>query len=31
MLVALGKRWRIQPDELIDELIKENYESKTKR
>ena len=28
MLVALGKRWRMKPDELIAELIEENYKSK---
>ena len=31
MLVALGKRWRMKPDDLIAELIEENYKSKTKR
>ncbi len=31
MLVALGKRWRIKPEELIAELIEENYKSKSKR
>jgi len=31
MLVALGKRWRIKLDDLIAELIEENYKSKTKR
>ena len=31
MLVALGKRWRIKPEELITELIEENYKGKTKR
>jgi hypothetical protein len=31
MLVALGKRWRMKPDELIAELIEENYKSKIKR
>tara|TARA_B100001057_G_scaffold309598_1_gene309590 strand:- start:1085 stop:1216 length:132 start_codon:yes stop_codon:yes gene_type:complete len=31
MLVALGKRWRIKPEELIGEFIEENYKSKTKR
>jgi hypothetical protein len=31
MLVALGKRWRMKPDELIAELIEENYKSKSKR
>jgi len=31
MLVALGKRWKMKPDELIAELIEENYKSKNKR
>ena len=31
MLVALGKRWRMKPEELITELIEENNKSKTKR
>ena len=31
MLVALGKRWRMKLEELIAELIEENYKSKTKR
>ena len=31
MLMALGKRWRIKPEELIAELIEENYKSKTER
>ena len=31
MLVELGKRWKMKPDELIAELIEENYKSKTKR
>ena len=31
MLVALGKRWRMKPEELITELIEENYKSKSKR
>ena len=30
MLVELGKRWRMKPDNLIAELIEENYKSKTK-
>ena len=30
MLVALGKRWRMKPDDLIAELIEENYKSKSK-
>ena len=30
MLVALGKRWRMKPEELIAELIEENYKSKRK-
>ena len=31
MLVALGKRWRMKPEELITELIEENYKNKNKR
>ena len=31
MLVELGKQWRMKPDNLIAELIEENYKSKTKR
>jgi hypothetical protein len=31
MLVTLGKRWRMKPDELIAELIEENYNNKKKR
>ena len=31
MLVALGKRWRMKPEELIAELIEENYKSKAKQ
>ena len=31
MLVSLGKRWRMKPDDLIAKLIEENYKSKTKR
>ena len=31
MLVELGIRWRMKPDNLIAELIEENYKSKTKR
>ncbi len=31
MLVALGKRWRVKPEELITELIEENYKNKNKR
>ena len=31
MLVELGKRWRMKPDNLIAELIEENYKSKKKR
>ena len=30
MLVELGKRWRMKPDNLIAELIEENNKSKTK-
>ena len=31
MTAALGKRWRMKPEELIAEHIEENYKSKTKR
>ena len=31
MRVALGKRWRMKPEELIAELIEENYKRKTRR
>ena len=31
MLMALGKRWRMKPEEPITELIEENYKSKSKR
>ena len=31
MLVEIGKRWRMKPDNLIAELIKENHKSKTRR
>ena len=31
MLVALGKRWRMKPEELITELIEEHYKNKNKR
>ena len=31
MLVALGKRWRTKPDDLIAEIIEENYKDNTKR
>ena len=31
MLLALGKRWRMKPEDLIAELIEENYNNKTKR
>ena len=31
MLLALGKRWRMKPEEIIAELIEKNYKSKTKR
>ena len=31
MLMALGKRWRMKPEELIAELIEEIYKSKAKR
>ena len=31
MLVAFGKRWRMKLEELITELIEENYKNKNKR
>ena len=31
MLLAVSKRWRMKPEELIAELIEENYNNKTKR
>ena len=31
MLLALGKQCKKEPEELITELIEENYKSKTKR
>ena len=31
MLVAMGKKWRMKPDDLVAKLIEENYNNKTKR
>tara|TARA_B100000073_G_C23376504_1_gene429172 strand:+ start:362 stop:493 length:132 start_codon:yes stop_codon:yes gene_type:complete len=31
MLVAMGKKWRMKPDDLVVKLIEENYNNKTKR
>ena len=31
MLVDVGKRWRMKPDDLVKELIQETYSNKTKR
>ena len=31
MLVDVGKRWRIKPDDLVEELIQETYANKNKR
>jgi hypothetical protein len=31
ILVALCKRWRMNPEELIAELIEENYNSQSKQ
>ena len=31
MLVSLGKKWRMKPEDLVVELIEENYNNKTKR
>ena len=30
ILVVLGKRWKMKPEELVAELIEEDYKSKTK-
>ena len=31
MLVDVGKRWRMKPDDLVEELIQETYANKPKR
>jgi len=31
MLVDVGKRWWMKPDELVEELIQETYATKAKR
>lgn len=31
MLVDVGKRWRMKPDDLVEELIQQTYANKTKR
>ena len=31
MLVDVGKRWRMKPDDLVKKLIQETYANKTKR
>ena len=31
MLVDVGKRWKMRPDALVEELIQETYASKAKR
>jgi len=31
MLVDVGKRWRMKPDDLVEELIQETYANKNKR
>ena len=31
MLVDVGKRWWMKPDDLVKELIQETYANKTKR
>ncbi|KZR89894.1 hypothetical protein MITS9508_00968 [Synechococcus sp. MIT S9508] len=31
MLLAVAKRWKMKPDDVIAEFIEENYKSKTKR
>tara|TARA_B100000674_G_scaffold446682_1_gene413781 strand:+ start:174 stop:311 length:138 start_codon:yes stop_codon:yes gene_type:complete len=31
MLVDVGKRWRMKPDDLVEELVQETYSSKSKK
>lgn len=31
MLVSLGKKWKMKPEDLVVELIEENYNNKTRR
>ena len=31
MLVDVGERWRMKPDDLVEELIQETYVNTTKR
>ena len=31
MLLDVGKRWRMKPDELVEELVQETYATKAKR
>ena len=31
ILVDVGKRWRMKPDDLVEELIQQSYANKTKR
>ena len=31
MLVEVGKRWRIRPDDLVEELMQKTFANKTKR
>jgi len=31
MLVDVGKRWRMRPEALVEEMIQESYSSKAKR
>ena len=31
MLMDVGKKWRMKPDALVEELIQETYSNKTKR
>ena len=31
MLVDVGKRWRMKPNDLVEELIQEAYTKKTRR
>jgi hypothetical protein len=31
MLIDVGKRWRMKPDDLVGELVQEAYSSKSKK
>ena len=31
MLIDAGKRWRMKPDELVEEVVQEAYSNKSKK